>query len=136
MDLVTWDERLSVGSPVVDGQHRRLLSVRNALYAAMVDGHGEGAAGAALSDLERYATVHLAYEESLLQKARYPEYERHRTMHDAMRRTIRRIAARHAVEDLRASDLLKLLAGWFRGHIADADRRYADFLRERRDEGR
>ena len=41
MPLMEWTDKLSVGVPSIDAQHKKLVSMANTLYDAMKAGHGK-----------------------------------------------------------------------------------------------
>ena len=54
MDLVKWDDALSVEIMEIDGQHKKLVKNLNTLYDAMKKGKSKDALGAILNDLVSY----------------------------------------------------------------------------------
>ena len=51
MSLMEWNEKLSVGVPSIDAQHKKLVAMLNELYDAMQAKHSQEALGKVLDGL-------------------------------------------------------------------------------------
>ena len=54
MPLMEWTDKLSVGVPSIDAQHKKLVSMANTLYDAMKAGHGKEILDETLAGLINY----------------------------------------------------------------------------------
>lgn len=63
-----------------------------------------------------------------MQESHYPDYERHKKMHDTFTRQIADAGYHLAVGSDLSAFLLSLLAKWLGGHILSADRKFGIFL--------
>ena len=83
MLVLDWDEDLSLGVPVVDRDHRRLIDLHNRVHLAGWGDQCPEAIRAAVDDLACHVMQHFGHEEMLMRLSGYPGYERHRRMHVA-----------------------------------------------------
>jgi len=126
----------------VDAEHLELADLLNRLAglqpgdAAAGDGVSNGTAeadGAAqllalLDQLEAETRAHFASEEQLMQEAAYPAWRAHRREHTMLMAELRCFVREihQGAGHLQLRDLLSLKQ-WLVGHIAGADRKFADF---------
>ena len=80
--MIQWREALSVGHPVIDADHRRLLELIN-LFETAEQANIEQS----LFELVRYAKVHFAREEALQRQANFPEALKHSGLHKKLMKT-------------------------------------------------
>jgi hemerythrin-like metal-binding protein len=133
LELVVWSEDLNVGIPVIDAQHKKLIEIMNGLHEGTSRGDGMRRIGKVLEELDRYAAVHLSFEEGMMLKMGYPAFEVHVKQHDFLRSRIVELRGGYARGEVDALDLVKFLIHWFMGHIREADRKFGAFLRQRED---
>jgi hemerythrin len=127
--VVGWSPDLALGSSRIDGQHKHLFELVDALRAAMMEGRGRAVVGDVVAKLETYTKTHFALEEELLSAASYPHLAEHLRQHQAF--TAKVAALRSAVEGgspTASIDTLTYLSGWLAEHVRTSDRRYAPFL--------
>ena len=71
-----WSPALSVGHPILDAQHERLLLLCNRLFGS-ADSMNEGDLIALLNDLAALVHEHFETEERLMQRFDYPDRKMH-----------------------------------------------------------
>lgn len=76
-----WVGTMSVGKGAIDGQHKKLLSQLERVYAAVASDISNEEIMTALSYFERYIKEHFAYEEQYMQQRGYRRREEHIAMH-------------------------------------------------------
>ena len=129
MPLINWEPRFSVGSLVLDEQHKTLIALINQLHAAMLKGAPAGEMRQVFSELVAYTESHFKAEEGLMQRGGYPRLEAHCAEHREFVRTIRESYARLLAGKLTVSmDLLRFLKSWLSGHILGTDQQYVPYL--------
>jgi hemerythrin len=129
--FVAWDDRYSVGIPLIDKQHRELISLTNELYEACLE--GTAAAGASFREAVRgtvdYVKYHFAAEEKLLEQAKYPGFAAHKKEHESFIMKV--------LEDVRnftegkkfvPNIFVRYLKDWILAHIAVEDKKYAEYI--------
>jgi len=132
--LSLWNEtEHSVGHPLLDEQHRTLLSICQQLAGLSADEapHAPGGFVDVLGELARYADTHFETEESLLKKHGYPELTDQIGEHDEYRArmTLFLRSARHGMFE--RAKIQTYLADWWIGHIVHTDMKFRDFLEAR-----
>lgn len=129
MALMHWSEKMSVGVPELDADHKELIRVINQLAAdADITGR-RGAVRQSLFSLLRYAEFHFAREEKVMTACGFPGIEEHKQEHRDFVARIR--ALNHNFdEDPEGSaeivneDLLRFLQDWLNHHILIEDKAY------------
>jgi hemerythrin len=124
--FIEWKPFYSVGDPVIDGQHKRLLGIIDDLYLAIQTGDERNRVLGILERLAEYTTIHFDHEERVMQRCGYPDLENHKAMHVEME---------HRVLDLRTHpnaiaghELLRFLKNWWMAHIQNQDKAYSPYL--------
>ncbi len=131
-ELFPWTEKLSIGLPEIDEQHKILISLVNQLHYAMKTKKGATESGKILNELTQYTVTHFAFEEKLFDKYNYPAKERHKEYHTDLVGKVSKFK-----EDFEAGraglsmDLMCFLTDWLNEHIMKTDKAYAPFLRDK-----
>ncbi len=130
MEHFEWTTDLDTGNDEIDGQHRSLFSLANALQDAV---GSEDAEADAVADcvwrLTDYVVQHFADEEEMMEAAGYPELSVHRSLHQQLTGETLRLAARFMNDEpLTAAELGPYVAHWLREHIGHADKRFVAYL--------
>ena len=122
----SWDDSLSVGIDIIDGQHRRIIDYINELYSAKAHKDQERVTQV-LMGLVDYTHTHFAFEEELMKQAGYPLSESHKKVHDAFVQHITKYVEQHEAGKDITRKLLADLQIWLTNHIKNDDRDYAPF---------
>lgn len=132
LPLIDWTEALSVGIKSIDDQHKKLVDLLNALHDSRAQGQGNEVLKRILNELTNYTVEHFDFEESLLTKHGYADYDRHKQAHDALTRQVKQLNEEFQAGNAKLSgDLFKFLRSWLNGHIRGTDKLYSQHLRER-----
>ncbi|SRR5690606_18011607 len=125
MELIQWTEQYSVGHPLIDSQHKKLVSLINELHNAMRTGRGKSVLQKILDDLVFYTKVHFSTEENMMMKANYPGFTEHKEEHDKLTATAVSFQTAFkngsAVLTIQVMDFLK---SWLIDHILGTDKNY------------
>lgn len=135
MSYVTWQDWMTVGIPMVDADHRILVSLINQVHACVEGGEGYHTLASVLHSLADYTEHHFEREEVLLREVGYPDLDGHRQMHGDLAAQVRQIASRYkqARDSLRARDVQAFLEQWLVEHILNHDMAYRSFALGRAD---
>lgn len=123
-----WDDRLNLGVPAVDKDHKRLFSIIKKILTLSNEEQEERVKHAAKEGIKfftTYAMEHFAREEALMLSLGYPEFEMHKRIHDDMRSNV----LPSLQKDLEESDysldsirhFLGVCVGWLTTHIMMID---------------
>jgi hemerythrin-like metal-binding protein len=130
MALFVWNEKLSVGIPSIDNQHKKLVTFINQLHDGMMAGKGKEVVGPVLKGLIEYTATHFKYEEQLFAKTGYAEAADHKKHHDDLVRQVMDIQKKYEQSGPNALTIqvMNFLKEWLTGHILGADKRYVAHL--------
>ena len=79
---IEWDEKYSVGSKLLDDQHKRLVYLIRRLDVGTKQQIADDMMGDIIDDLINYATSHFGEEAELMLKSNYPNFSSHKSEHD------------------------------------------------------
>ncbi len=133
-DVISWDEKFSVGIPEIDEQHKKLFQIIENVF----DGFTAGAEiekemlKTAFDKVLDYTRFHFATEERYFDLYNYPDAKNHKARHAklieetvALRRQYTEGAPGVTFE------LLDFLTSWLQKHILLHDKHYAPFLKSK-----
>ena len=129
MAFMTWNDSYSVGVKTIDHQHAGLFAMVNELHTAMMNGQAKNVVGSLLEKLVKYTVEHFAYEERMMEAAKYPSLVAHRAHHADLTRQVGDFMARYKRGDGAVNiELLQFLSDWLTKHIQREDKQYSPFL--------
>jgi len=129
MEKISWSDKYSVGYKDIDNQHMKIIQLINTLIENKNASVNSKVMEDILSELLKYSSQHLAYEENLLMSLEYPECIEHKELHkeyvDTMSEyTIDAISNK----SIDTSIFLKFLKYWWTEHILKEDMKFKPFL--------
>ena len=129
--VVAWTEKLSVGHPLIDAEHRCLIEIINRLERALTEDFANEIIGVILCDLSEYCAHHFEHEEREMMRVRYSAYPYHKAQHDAFIQQLSELVFRFESQQSElSSDTLDLLTHWLTEHIIVEDNKLAQLLRD------
>jgi len=131
-DLVSWSDKLSVGIPSIDAQHKKLVSMINGLNRAMREKRSQSAMLSIVRGLGEYVVTHFGYEEKLFAKHGYPDIDAHKEVHRNFVAKVQEFeSALSSGKATVSMDVLQFLKDWLVEHIMGTDKQYSEFLVEK-----
>jgi len=133
MELIQWDDGLSVGVPEIDEQHKKLIGFINNLVKCEVDSKAQDEQiQSVLSGLFNYTSYHFFAEEQIMEASEYPNYDKHKDEHAALTAEVIDYFDRYlgGDRDIR-SRLYEFLKGWLLNHIQVTDKGLGNYLSSR-----
>lgn len=128
MPLIQWDPSFSVGTAVLDNDHRKLIEILNRIYDAW---QGEAPSAAVLSqlfdELLDYTDGHFSREEGKLAARAYPHLAAHHAEHERLRELVLAFRSRHLAgqqPEKLTEEMAKFLKSWLLDHILGEDMKY------------
>jgi len=126
-----WNERMAVGHPLIDMQHRELFRRFDGLIEACREARGKERIVALLGFLDSYVVTHFREEERLMERYGFPGADEHKGEHRLFTDRIKKLK-----EDLTekgvSSELVistnQLLLKWIIQHIKSIDVQLGAFL--------
>ncbi len=126
---IEWKDEYNVGIDSIDQQHRKLVSLINQLQTAVDYSTGEQFEREALDELVDYTKTHFGYEEGLMEKYDYPEFEPHKAQHRKMIAKVEEVLAGYEQDHDRAmNNAVVFLKHWLINHINGTDKQYSSYL--------
>ncbi|OOY37017.1 hypothetical protein BOV89_09330 [Solemya velum gill symbiont] len=133
VNRVNWTDEYSVGVSKLDEQHQMIVTMINKLSANHEDGHQYEPDQEILSKMVEYAELHLKYEEMLMKKHGYPDFDQHKESHGDFI-----IALEHFSKDVVSGNkyklsplILEFLVDWWTNHILEEDMKFKPFFQEK-----
>jgi hemerythrin len=137
--LVEWDDKYSVGIPLIDEQHKELIRLTNDLYQGCLT--GDDAAKEFFFRTIRgamdYVKYHFSAEEKLLENVKYPELALHRKQHeDFVLRMVDDVKSYQDGRKFVPNNFVRYLKDWILSHIAIMDTKYARYILDLKKQGK
>jgi len=133
MTFLRWTEKMSVGSPDLDEDHKQLFYLTNRLSDIAEGEAGSEDARQALYGLVRYAQFHFAREENVMAVCGFPEQEEHKAGHVRFVGTVDTFLKRfekdpEAEAPAVCRELFDFLKDWLTHHILIQDMAYKSYV--------
>ena len=124
---IIWTDKNSLNIPIIDEQHRGIVSIINSLHYFIKQGLGFQALLPTIIIMEQYSIIHFEAEQSLLKKYGYPDYDNHYLLHAKLRENIKAIKAQSFLnKDTDA--VIDFLKNWWIHHINFEDKKYVKWI--------
>lgn len=129
--LQRWQPSYSVGHPMLDEQHKKLLSLCAQALSCISDESRTGVAEfhTILNTLVDYIEVHFKTEEALLAACGYQFLDQHREEHLEYRVKLTDFLFAATLGEINRPALYQYLSQWWSEHILGSDRLYTDSIR-------
>lgn len=123
---------MSVGQVVIDLQHKQLFNQINVLLSTIINKLEPKTVDDTVAFLGQYINGHLRYEEEYMLKNNYPDFDTHKSFHEDFINNYKKVREDRAggvpIETI-AWDIEKYLGNWFIHHIGEADKKYAEYIK-------
>lgn len=127
MDTKSKFESYRLGIDDIDEQHRTLFDYIENLDAAIASGDRWLVVYQTLTELEQWAMVHFAVEESLMRICRYPHLEQHHRQHAAFDARVGQMKQEALTKDI-SQEVSEFLHTFLQQHVKTDDRKYAEYF--------
>jgi len=129
---IAWTDKLRLGNDQVDAQHMRLIELLNELVTQCMEGSNTEHLKETLDFLVDYTVEHFYDEESLQVRYNFPEYTRHKQLHEDFKVVVSELVQRFvesgSSEDL-SNDVNKIIVRWLVSHIQLEDKKIGQHIR-------
>jgi len=135
MSKMQWDESLSIGVEVIDGQHQKWIERLGDVQVAIEDHRGMPHVSNTLDFLVDYTRFHFSEEEKYMSETGYPELGSHRAKHEELRGTLDDLIVDfrdYGVTEKLSRAIGTFLGNWLRDHIRVVDQAFAAYLKEKK----
>lgn len=127
--LIVWSDVHKTRIPIIDEQHRGIVSIINNLFYFMGEQRAAEIFVSVVVMLEQYTKLHFMAEESLLELAKYEKIDEHKALHQKLMADMS-TASIKARRDNDPGEFLFFLKKWWLTHINGVDHDYAPIVRE------
>ncbi|HON79691.1 MAG TPA: bacteriohemerythrin [Spirochaetota bacterium] len=132
MEMITWDDSLSVGVQQFDAEHRELIKFVNKLNQSLKIGGAQKTMEDILTGLIKYTVIHFTHEEDYMVLYEYPGYDAHRKEHEELKKKVTDFHERFTAQKAAFSlELMIFLRDWLINHIQKSDMAYKDFFQSK-----
>jgi len=132
MSLIEWTEKFSVGIDDIDKQHQKWISIVNELHDSIMEGRGLSILEKLVKEMEEYTDFHFSKEEEMLEKAGWPELDRHKRIHFSFKQQITTLKRDIlSGEIVLRSQVMSVIKNWLTDHILKEDQEYTEFIMEK-----
>ena len=129
-----WNQDLATGNAVIDNQHKQLFTAVNTLFNAYKSGKERQEVERTIEFLMGYSIKHFADEEKLQQEYDYPEYPRHRQIHDEFKVEVKELVEMLIQEgstDEFVNKVYVTIGEWLVNHIKGEDFKMAAYVQSK-----
>ena len=129
--LIVWQPSYNLGIPIVDEQHRGIVSTINSLCYAIQNKHGHEMLKPAIGMINEYTRIHFEIEEEFLEKCGYPDLDKHRLLHKELTQALSQ-TSKNSIWDRDPQEFLHFLKDWWINHICKEDHVFTQYLSNRK----
>lgn len=126
---IVWQPSNETGIPIIDEQHRGIVSTINSLYYFIQHGDATVAIEPTMDVLNHYTSLHFVAEEALMRAAGYPGVDEHSKVHNKLMDQVRSMA-KYRPEQEQIDALLSFLKEWWLRHINQEDKQYVAMVKK------
>jgi len=129
---IAWSDDYRLGNEHVDMQHYRLFELVSELIGYCMDGSETAKLQETLDFLIEYTILHFKDEEDLQCWYNFPEFERHKQLHEAFKSTVEGLVERFQKNGSSlelSNDVNKIIVRWLINHIQREDKKIGEHIR-------
>jgi len=132
---IAWHESFLLGDTLLDMQHQKIFELVDNLVRMCEDGSSTEKIEETLDFLVHYAVRHFVDEEVLQLEHNYPEYKKHRMLHESFKvrvsELVQRFKENGASVEL-SNEINNFLVRWLINHTQKEDLKLGEYLRNNR----
>lgn len=123
----SWEESYSVGSTIIDEQHKQLIKMLNNLYSSYTKGEQAGIIIHTIINLSDYVAIHFRTEERYFDQTNYEHTKEHKKEHAAFIEQINVFKYKLEAEEAKLTEeIMNFLKKWLNEHILISDKKYVE----------
>ena len=125
--FIVWKPEYNLGIPIIDEQHRGVVTIINSLHFGIRNDYIEDMLTAVVDMIYDYTQIHFHVEEDFLKKTKFPEIESHHGLHNELTQKLNKIGRSSILvkDPFRFLDFMK---EWWINHICVEDHLYRNYL--------
>ncbi|MDR2095935.1 MAG: hemerythrin family protein [Treponema sp.] len=129
-----WDDSLKTDNELIDGQHKQLFAAINSVLQ-VIDEKKQDELKKSLDFLNDYTIKHFFDEERLQMQYKYPDYPKHRKLHEGFKVVVRDLCHQQimkGITDDLANEIKKQIGDWLVTHIKIEDCKLAAYIKSQK----
>lgn len=131
VDAIPWKSEYNITIKSIDDQHKVLVDLMNELNNAMLYEKGKNEIMRIVKGLVDYTEYHFNYEEGLLKKYSYGDFDNHKKLHIKFVDEIKNVQKElEKGEKEMSKDIMDFLKNWLIQHIMGTDTKYVDLFKK------
>lgn len=137
--LIEWEDRYSVGIPLIDSQHKQLIITTNELYKACQFGTEllKEQFKKTAQETVTYVKYHFSTEEQIMEKTAFPEISAHKKHHaEFIQKVLKDVTDFENGKKFVPHQFVRFLRDWVLSHIAIVDSKLGDYLLDLQKKGK
>jgi hemerythrin len=137
-NFINWEERFSIGVPLIDSQHKQLVVMTNRLFEACQGGDrpAKEQFKKTIHEAINYIKYHFSTEEQIMEKLLYPGFPAHKKEHaDFTHEVLTNVQTFESGKKFVPNQFVRFLKDWVLSHIAITDSKLGEFLLNLRQTG-
>ena len=127
-----WKEKYSINNEVIDSQHREWFRRVNDLMEACRQRKGNDKIGELLDFVVDYTVKHFSTEEEIQKSSGYPDYKKHKGIHEAFVKKVKEIKSEYDDRDglpiNKMVEVNSMLSKWLINHVTGIDQGIKEHL--------
>lgn len=124
--LYTWDDSYSLGIPILDEEHKRLLDLLNKFLQSLHTEDEKSVIKSTFDKLLEYTNEHFTNEEAFMAKHKYPDLKNHKKEHTRLTKEV--VQLNESKKYIFSDNIADFLIAWLTDHILVTDKKYAKFI--------
>jgi hemerythrin len=125
--FIVWSSEYNLGIPIIDEQHRGIVSTINSLHFGLQNNFGKHMLSPIIDMMHNYTRIHFQVEESFLEKIDFPHAKKHHELHNDLTTELFN-AGKNSVLDKDPYEFMDFLKNWWINHICREDLIYRDYI--------
>jgi hemerythrin len=125
--FIVWKLEYNLGIPIIDEQHRGIVSIINSLHFGLQNNCGKDMFSPIIGMIHNYTRIHFQIEENFLEKIDFPNAKKHHELHlDLSSRLYD--AEKNSLLDKDPYQFMDFLKSWWINHICNEDLIYRNYI--------
>ena len=125
--FIVWKPEYDLGIPIIDEQHRGVVTIINTLYFAMKNDYIGAMLSPIIEMITSYTHIHFKVEEDFFIKSEFPQAKNHHNLHCELIDKLSSIS-RRSILDNDPHQFMDFLKTWWISHICNEDMLYRNYL--------
>ncbi len=125
--FIHWDDKYNLGIPIIDEQHRGIVTTINSLYFGIQNHFISHSFASIVQMMYDYTRIHFEVEEAFFKAMNFIHAEEHCVLHGELMEELT-IRGKESLLKGNPNQFMDFLKGWWIHHICREDLRYRDYL--------